>query len=110
MPSNGSRRFHKLDIPLIIIGVLAFIYIFPRAIIRWLGKASPWTPYLYLYGLGLVTFLIGLRIILKSRACQFGRGRDSAWFAVLLFGYAFFALFHAVWILAALYLPFKGGS
>ncbi|HOW97756.1 MAG TPA: hypothetical protein P5567_13615 [Kiritimatiellia bacterium] len=78
--------------------------------IRWLGESSPWTPYLYLYGLGLVTFLIGLRVILKSRACQPGRGHDSAWLAVLLLGYAFFALLHAAWIMAALYIPFKGGG
>ena len=103
-------RSRKLEIILIIAGVLAFVFFFPRLIIRWLGETSPWTPYLYLYGLGLVTFLIGLRVILRARSLQFGRGRDSAWFVVLLFGYAFFALLHAAWILASLYLPFKGGS
>ncbi|MBP7829338.1 MAG: hypothetical protein KA248_05430 [Kiritimatiellae bacterium] len=100
----------KLQIPLTAAGVLAFVYFFPRAVIRWLGESSPWTPYLYLYGLGLVTFLIGLRIILKSRACQPGRGRDSFWLGVLLAGYALVAGLHAAWILAALYIPFKGGG
>ncbi|MBU1694659.1 MAG: hypothetical protein KKC51_11940 [Verrucomicrobia bacterium] len=93
-----------------IVGVLAFIYAFPRAIIRWLGESNPWTPYFYLYGLGLVTFLIGLRIILRARACQPGRGRDTFWFGVLLAGFIFFAVLHAAWILAALYFPFKGGA
>jgi len=100
----------KLEVPILSAGVLVFVFVFPRAVIRWLGVSNPWTPYLYLYGLGLVTFLIGLRVILKSRACQPGRGRDSFWLGVLLVGYAFFALMHAAWILAALYLPFKGGS
>lgn len=95
---------------LIAAGVVAYVFLFPRLILRWVGESSPWTPYLYLYGLGLATFLIGLRIILRARACQFGRGRDTFWFAVLLFGYVFFAALHAAWTLAALYLPFRGGS
>ena len=103
----SSRKSEPL---VILAATIAFIYISPRAVIRWLGESNPWTPYLYLYGLGLVTFLIGLRVILKSRACQPGRGRDSAWLVVLLLGYAFFALLHAAWILAALYLPFRGGA
>lgn len=106
----ANMKSGKPEILLVIAGILAFVCFFPRAVIRWLGEANPWTPYLYLYGLGLVTFLIGLRIILKTRACQPGRGRDSAWLVVLLLGYAFFALLHAAWILAALFIPFKGGG
>lgn len=95
--------------PWVAVAVVAFVYAFPRALLRWLGPSNPWTPYGYLYGLGLVTFLIGLTVILRARSCRFGRGHDTAWFVVLLLGFAFFAVLHAVWILAALRLPFKGG-
>lgn len=87
---------------------LTFFFVFPRAVVRWLGESSPWTSYLYLYGNGLVVFLIGIGVILRSGACRLGRGRDTSWFVVLLLGYVFFAAMHAAWILAALYLPVKG--
>lgn len=90
--------------------VLVVVFVFPRLLRRWPGLDSPWTSYLYLYGLGLVTFVIGLRVILSSRACQPGRGHDRFWWRVLLWGYVFFASLHAAWILAALYLPFQGGG
>ena len=54
--------------------ILAFVYFFPRYLIASLGPANPWTSYFYQYGLGLVAFSIGIYIILKSGACQFGRG------------------------------------
>lgn len=101
---------NRLEAPLTILGVLLFVFFFPRLLLRGLGESSPWTPYFYLYGLGLATFLIGLRVILRARACQFGRGRDTFWFGVLLAGFVLVAALHAVWILAALYLPFRGGA
>lgn len=106
-PTTKPRRGG--EILLTLVSVLAFIFIFPRAIIRWLGVESPWTPYFYLYGLGTITFLIGLRIIWVARSCQLGRGRDTFWFGVLWFGLFFFMVVHALWIWLALTMPFKGG-
>ena len=90
--------------------LLAFIFIYPRIIIAWLGEASPWTSYLYQYGFGLVFFLIGIYIILRSGACQPGRGRDSFWLKILFAGFVFFASVHALWIVAALNMPYLGGN
>lgn len=90
--------------------LLAFIFIFPRIIISLLGEASPWTSYLYQYGFGLVFFLIGIYIIFKSGSCKLGRGHDTFWFGVLIAGFIFFAGGHAIWILAALRVPFAGGQ
>jgi len=87
---------------------LAFIYAFPRILVNRLGEANPWTSYLYLYGFGLWFFLIGIWLIRTSGACRPGRGRDGFWFGVLIGGFVFFALLHAVWIIAALNIPFKG--
>jgi hypothetical protein len=45
---------------------------------------------------------------LHTRACQFGRGRDSFWFGVLIVGFLFFSIGHAVWIYYALNVPYLG--
>ena len=89
--------------------VLAFIFLYPRLLIHQFGEANPWTSYLYQYGFGLVFFLIGIWLILKQGACQLGRGRDSFWFGVLIAGFLFFAIGHAVWIVLALKVPYLGG-
>lgn len=89
--------------------VLAFIYIYPRVLIANLGEANPWTSYFYQYGFGLVFFLIGIWLILKQGACRLGRGHDSFWFGVLILGFLFFAIGHAVWIVLALKVPYLGG-
>lgn len=109
---TGSEGSHSsggaLSKALITAAALAFFFVFPRVIVPWLGEDNPWTSYLYLYGNGLIVFLVGLRVILKSGACRLGRGRDTFWFVVLLLGYVFFAAMHAAWILAALRVPVKG--
>lgn len=89
---------------------LIFFNQFPKWIIAEFGEGSPWTSYLYQYGLGLVIFCIGLRVVLKSGACKLGRGRDSFWFGVLVGGYIAFATLHASWIYAALNIPYLGGA
>jgi hypothetical protein len=90
--------------------LLAFIFIFPRIIISLLGEASPWTSYLYQYGFGLVFFLIGIYIIFKSGSCKLGRGHDTFWFGILIAGFILFSGAHAIWIVAALKIPFAGGQ
>ena len=89
--------------------LLVFIYSYPRLIVAQLGTENPWTSYLYQYGFGLVFFLIGIWLILKTRACQFDRGRDAFWFKVLIFGFIFFSGGHAIWIYLALKIPYLGG-
>ena len=90
--------------------LLAVIYSYPRWIISKLGESSPWTSYLYQYGFGLVFFLMGIYLILKSGACKLGRGRDSFWLKVLFGGFIFFASAHALWIMASLNIPYLGGQ
>ena len=112
MPENDKRADKRpkanlrilLSIPL----VLVIIYFYPRLLVKLLGEANPWTSYLYQYGLGLIVFLIGIWMIISTKACQLGRGHDTFWFRVLLGGFVFFALVHAIWILAALKIPYLG--
>lgn len=88
--------------------VIAFCYFYPRAIIDIFGLESAWTNYLYMYGFGLVTFIIGILLILKSGACNLKREKDVFWFKALLVGMVFFAGLHWSWIYISLTVPFKG--
>ncbi len=88
--------------------VLVFVYTYPRLIIHWLGESNPWTSYLYLYGFGAGFFMIGIFIILYTGACKLTRGHDKLWFWVLMLGFLFFATIHALWIVAALKIPYLG--
>ena len=88
--------------------VLVFSYIYPRAVISHFGIENPWTSYLYMYGFGLLTFAIGVTLILKSGACNLSRAKDRFWLKALLIGMVFFSSLHASWIYLALSIPFKG--
>jgi hypothetical protein len=101
-------RNRKL-IPVVAAVILYTVYAYPRYLIGSLGLDNPWTPYGYLYGFGLLFFLLGLWLIRAAGACRPGRGHDRFWFGVLIGGFVFFASLHAVWILAALHLPYRGG-
>lgn len=108
-PVPASSQPSLLLNALALIAILAFTFLLPRVLLGTLGEENPWTSHWYLYGNGGLFFLIGIILILKGGACQLGRGRDSFWFGVLIFGYVFYVLLHTAWILAALHLPFKGG-
>jgi len=63
-----------------------------------------WAPYLYLYGVGGLCFLLGIVLILRSRSCRPSRPSDRRWLGVLIFGYFWYAALHGLWTLAALHL------
>jgi len=105
-----NTNIGKSFIPIVTVVILAVVYFYPRLIVGWLGEANPWTSYLYQYGLGALAFGVGLLLILKTRSCQLGRGRDTYWFIWLLVGFFIFAVVHALWIILALSVPVKGGQ
>lgn len=116
-PDSANGSAHDSDVvrlwilPLVTAAILlSFCWVYPRAIVAWLGESNPWTSYLYLYGFGFAFFLFGIVMILRTGACKLGRGWDSAWFAVLIGGYVFFASLHALWIVLAQTIPFRGGA
>jgi hypothetical protein len=70
-----------------------------------------WWPYLYLYGVGALIFLVGLALIIGYRSCNLSRRRDRFWLGVLLFGFIWYAGIHLIWYLAAIYvMPNPGGG
>ena len=104
-----TNKKKGIPIPIIMIVILVFVFVFPRILINVLGPSDPWTSYLYQYGLGSIVFLIGIVLIRRTKACVFERGSDKFWFNWLIFGFFFFAILHAVWILLAVSIPVKGG-
>lgn len=63
-----------------------------------------WLPFMYLYGVGGIFFLVGMVIIRKSNSLDLKKKVHKKWFKVLIFGYFYFVLIHAFLTIAALYL------
>ena len=102
------KKENKVLIGILVPVVLAFIYIYPRVLIGFLGKDNPWTSYLYQYTFGLLFFSLGILLVLRTKACIPGRGRDSLWLKILIGGFVFFAGLHGIWVAMSLYWPVKG--
>ena len=100
---TSNKKLKIIIFTLFIIFLFAFTYLFPRFIIDNFDKASPWASYLYQYGFGTITFLIGMFVILKTKSLQLKRKTDFYWFKWLIFGFLVYSLGHLFWILAAIY-------
>jgi hypothetical protein len=61
-----------------------------------------WLPYIYLYGVGGLLFLIGVVVTVKSGSLDLKRKSHRTWFAILFFGMIWFMVMHALWNMAAL--------
>ncbi len=104
---TGERR---PGVPLLAAVILLFLYAWPRLVVGAFGVDSPWTSHLYKYGFGAVFFFIGVYLVLRTGACDLRRYHDRGGFRLTLFGFFWFTVLHALWILAALAVPFKGGQ
>ena len=62
-----------------------------------------WLPYIYLYGVGGIFFVIGIIITKKSGAMDFTKKKHRFWFKVLLFGFVYYMALHFFLTIAALY-------
>lgn len=67
-----------------------------------MGFVRTWLPYLYLYGVGGLLFLVGMVLVLKHRSLNLELRRDRMWLGVLLFGFVWYAFMHLAVILGAL--------
>jgi uncharacterized membrane protein len=61
-----------------------------------------WLPYLYLYGVGGILFLVGIFITLRNKAINLAFRQHRKWLFVLFGGFVWYALIHAVLILLGL--------
>lgn len=62
-----------------------------------------WLPYIYLYGVGGIFFIIGIIITKKSKAMDLSKKRHRFWFRILIFGFVYYMALHFILIIAALY-------
>ena len=106
--ARGIELMQRIPLPIIIVCVLAFVFVFPRLLLSRWGPNDPWLNYFYQYGFGLIVFVIGLWVVLGSGSLKPGRGRESRWLKILVAGFVVYASVHALWIVLAVGLPFKG--
>ncbi len=61
-----------------------------------------WLPFIYLYSLGGLLFLIGIWIIFRAKSIDLRRSHHRRWLFILIFGYIWYFSIHALLNLAAL--------
>ena len=64
--------------------------------------ANTWLPFLYLYGVGGIAFVLGMLLILRTKALEVSFERHKKWLWVLIYGFLFYAGLHATFILLAI--------
>ncbi|MAP70360.1 MAG: hypothetical protein CMG22_03970 [Candidatus Marinimicrobia bacterium] len=64
--------------------------------------SQTWLPFIYLYGVGGIAFIIGMLIIIRSNALRLTFKRHLKWVWVLIYGFLFYAAIHAVLIYVAI--------
>lgn len=62
-----------------------------------------WLPFIYLYGVGGIFFVIGIIITKKSKAMDLSKKRHRFWFKILIFGFVYYMALHFILTIAALY-------
>tara|TARA_B100000700_G_C14547445_1_gene624922 strand:- start:125 stop:337 length:213 start_codon:yes stop_codon:yes gene_type:complete len=64
--------------------------------------ARTWLPFLYLYGVGGIAFVLGMVLILRTNALRTTFHRHKNWVYFLLYGFLFYAGLHALFIYLAI--------
>ena len=105
MNAMTTRLIWWLSIPCFFV----FAFVFPRVLITYLGPANPWTNYFYTYVFAFFYTGSGIALAVNTNACNLSRPRDRFWLLLLIAGFIYFALLHAVWIYFSLMIPYQGG-
>ena len=61
-----------------------------------------WLPFIYLYGLGGILFIFGIYITIKAGPFDLQRRTHKKWMWILLFGFVWYLMMHALMTWAAL--------
>ena len=61
-----------------------------------------WLPFIYLYGVGGIAFLIGMYLITRTRALSLDKIHHKKWLFILIFGFIYYASIHGAFIMMAL--------
>ena len=60
-----------------------------------------WAPYIYLYAVGGIAFLIGMYLIIKTRSLNLKKDHHKKWLFVLIAGFIYYASIHGFFIIVA---------
>ncbi len=61
-----------------------------------------WLPFIYLYGLGGILFVLGIIITRKAGSLDLTRPSHRMWMSILIFGYFWYFTIHLLFNLAAM--------
>ena len=53
-----------------------------------------WLPFIYLYGVGGIFFVLGLIIIRRSGSLELSNPKHQRWLKILYFGFIWYMLIH----------------
>lgn len=67
-----------------------------------LDFSRTWLPFLYLYGVGGIIFILGMVLILRSESLNLKRRYHRIWLFILFFGFNWYVVIHSTVSLAAL--------
>tara|TARA_B100000401_G_C52381976_1_gene520033 strand:+ start:130 stop:342 length:213 start_codon:yes stop_codon:yes gene_type:complete len=62
---------------------------------------NTWLPFIYLYGVGGLAFLIGMYLIIKTRSLNLKKDHHKKWLVVLIAGFIYYASIHGFFIIVA---------
>ena len=61
-----------------------------------------WLPFIYLYGVGGIIFILGMNLVLKSGSLDLKRRLHRIWLFILFLGFSWYVVIHSTVSLAAL--------
>jgi len=67
-----------------------------------LDFSRTWLPFIYLYGVGGIIFILGMVLVLRSRSLNLKRRYHRIWLFILFLGFAWYVVIHSTVSLAAL--------
>ncbi len=104
-----KRRFKNIFIG---VSLLCFFicsaFFFPRWLVSVFGLKHFLSSYLYIYGSGIPFFILGIWLLLRSKALDLRIAGEKKWLVFFILGISWSVLAHGVWILMAVQIPFFG--
>ncbi len=100
-----SQKKNILRLLFLLCFFASFAFFFPRLLKEVLGEAHFLSAYLYIYGSGIPFFILGISLLLKSKALNLQTAGEKKWLIFFIAGFVYNLLAHGVWILTAVQFP-----
>ena len=83
-------------------------FFFPRWLLTRFGEGHFISSYLYIYGSGIPFFILGVWLLIRSKALDFRIKGEKKWLWFFILGLTWYVIAHGLWILVAVSFPSKG--